>query len=239
MFVTKGTHASRPTVAIEQNAAHPAATTPVQKPDPSRASSPEPTHAKAPARTAATARVSKPHTGSTARPTSKPSRSATVKTTRRRDAGPAAWCIPGSDSCQPGGTDHERTEQIHEHGIGREPVPKQRRIARCGIGQRQRGQRVRHPRRLRHWRLTESRIRQRRGHRDRQRIKLEHERSGRWRRQRDGHRGRLAPPGASSPPGSDRVESLRHRARSSVGERSLHTREVAGSSPAVPIRNAC
>src|SRR5947209_7009254 len=26
-----------------------------------------------------------------------------------------------------------------------------------------------------------------------------------------------------------------HRARSSVGERSLHTREVAGSSPAVPI----
>jgi methylmalonyl-CoA mutase, C-terminal domain len=35
--------------------------------------------------------------------------------------------------------------------------------------------------------------------------------------------------------GSDRVESAERRARSSVGERSLHTREVAGSSPAVPI----
>ena len=38
--------------------------------------------------------------------------------------------------------------------------------------------------------------------------------------------------------GLTRVESRAARARSSVGERSLHTREVAGSSPAVPIRKA-
>ena len=35
-----------------------------------------------------------------------------------------------------------------------------------------------------------------------------------------------------------RVESCSARARSSVGERSLHTREVAGSSPAVPMMKA-
>jgi hypothetical protein len=32
-----------------------------------------------------------------------------------------------------------------------------------------------------------------------------------------------------------RVRSALSRARSSVGERSLHTREVAGSKPAVPM----
>ena len=79
--------------------------------------------------------------------------------------------------------------------------------------------------------------------------RLSRHRIARWRRlqlrqrlerqrNRDRERRRLSPPPPSNPTAEyrRRVESPSRRARSSVGERSLHTREVAGSSPAVPIR---
>ena len=46
-------------------------------------------------------------------------------------------------------------------------------------------------------------------------------------------------PASSHPRRRERLESALRRARSSVGERSLHTREVAGSKPAVPMGKAC
>src|SRR5947209_5829792 len=54
----------------------------------------------------------------------------------------------------------------------------------------------------------------------------------------DGSRGRSAWTPAPRRQYRSGVESRLHRARSSVGERSLHTREVGGSKPPVPITRA-
>ncbi len=54
-----------------------------------------------------------------------------------------------------------------------------------------------------------------------------------------GSRGRLVGAGGLTRiDGGEELVSLVCRARSSAGERSLHTREVAGSKPAVPIQES-